>query len=453
MRVMTMSKVERFSCLSVVAMLAMLGSAPGCDEGEPASDDSQGADDGTEGGSNENGSNETDPSSPRTDEGGSDETTSDSSGDAEPVFAIPTEVFGPDFSTSTSYVPLTPSLDVARVELDNAREYPERASAATVGDYLFVAASTEPVIHRFSVAVDGMLVEEGSISFMNYGVPESFSIDPWGGYFINPEKAYIFNGTFGSHIVWNPTTFEIGGELPGPENILQEGYDLESVAVVRGNRMYRIFTLLNYDTWEFLVEPQYLAVYDLDNDEMLDMVQDSRCPQLYSRPFIDEQGDIYFSGWVWTPGLTLTAGYPASCALRIRNGEDTFDPEWQLNFAADLTDGREGAIMRYLGNGQALLDVFHAEMTTFDEATDPLELVQNPIWRLWTVDLQAMTGAPVDGLDFKAGGYQDVVIDDRTFIMVPNENYSETTAFEVVDGQALEKFKIQGNSYHMVKVR
>ena len=266
---------------------------------------------------------------------------------AKPLYAVPSEVYGADFADSTSYVPIVPSLDVEEISLDDAREVNGRSSIGKVGKWLFIAGSTEPIVKRFEVGEDGELKEDGSLNFMNYGVPEFFSIDAWGAVFISEEKAYIFNGSDGSHIVWNPTTLKITGEIKGPD-VTKEGYNLESIAVVRGKRMYRLFTLLNYDTWEFLPEPQYLAVYDLEKDEIIDMVEESRCPQLYSRPFIDEKDDIYFSGWVWTPGLTLTSDYPKSCALRIKKGQDKFDADWQLNFAEDLTDGREAGTVGFI---------------------------------------------------------------------------------------------------------
>ncbi|MEY2931845.1 MAG: hypothetical protein RL033_2594 [Pseudomonadota bacterium] len=369
-----------------------------------------------------------------------------------PIFAVPSEVYGADFATSNSYIPLVPSLDVERIEINRAREVTGRASVAAIGPWLFVASSSAPVVERFELAPDGSLREAGRISFMNYGLPEFFAIDAWGAVFISPEKAYLFNGNDGSQVIWNPTTLEITGEIPGP-GISRMGYSFESVVAVRGNRMYRIFTLLNYEAWEFPPAPQYLAVYDLTTDTLINTVEESRCPQLYSRPFIDERGDIYFSGWVWTPGLTLTSDYPASCALRVLAGQDTFDPSWQLDFAAEVTQGREAAVMRYLGGGKALLDVFHAERATIVPGTDPQELSNTPNWRLWSIDLESKTGAPVEGLDFRAGGYQDVEVGGRTFLMVPNDSYSETTALEVVDGHAAPRFVIQGSAYHMVKLR
>lgn len=366
-------------------------------------------------------------------------------------FVVPSEVYSPDFSTSTSYVPLVSSLDVSRIKLDDAKELDGRASVTAIGKWLYIASSGEPVVNRYTVNANGSLKAAGSLNFSNFGVPQYFSIDAWGAVFVSPEKSFIFNGTDGSHIVWNPTTMKITGEIPGPD-ITVSGYNLESIAVVRGNRMYRIFTALNYDTWEFLTEPQYLAVYDLETDTLIDLVEETRCPQLYSRPFVDERGDIYFSGWVWTPGLALTSDYPKSCALRVKAGEDTFDPKWKLDFGKDITDGREAGILRYVGDGQALLDVFHDERADIDDKTDPQELSNSANWRLWSVNLEEKSGAPVEGLGFKAGGYQDVQVGDRTFLMVPNETYSETTAYEIVDGKAVKGFKIQGSSYHMVQL-
>jgi hypothetical protein len=217
--------------------------------------------------------------------------------------------------------------------------------------------------------------------------------------------------------------------------------------------MYRIFTVLNYDSWDFPASPQYLAVYDLDTDRLLSMVEDSRCPQLYNRPFMDEQGDIYFSGWVWTPAIALVKDYPKSCALRVKAGQDVFDPTYKLDFAAQVTGGREAGVLRYVGNGKALLDVFYHERATITPTTDPEELANTPNWRLWGIDLATGAGGPIEGLDFKAGGYTDVQVDGRSFLMVPNEDYSLTTAYEVSNNKATPGFKVQGSSYQVVRVR
>lgn len=383
---------------------------------------------------------------------GNESDAGDGGDDSAAHFAIPTEIFGADFASSTSYVPIVPSLDVSRVELDDAREVNARATMATVGGFMFLASSSAPIIERFEVGSDGSLEPTGRLSFANHGLPEYFAIDEWGAVIVNAQKAYVFNTSDGSHVVWNPTTLEITGEIPGPD-IGREGYSFESIAILRGNRMFRVFTLLNYDTWEFLAAPQYLAVYDVETDELINLVEETRCPQLYSRPFGDESGDIYFSNFIWSPVLSLTGDFPPSCALRVKQGEEAFDPDFQLNFAQDITGGREAGILRYQGEGKALLDVFHDERVTVSEDTDAEELANTPSWRLWSVDLRSMTGTPLPDFDFKAAGYQDVAVDGRTFLMVPNDDYSETTSFEVIGGEVTERFKIQGSSYFMARVR
>ena len=167
---------------------------------------------------------------------------------------------------------------------------------------------------------------------------------------------------------------------------------------------------------------------------------------------MDENEDIYFSGWVWTPSLALTSDYPKSCALRVKKDEDVFDLDFQLNFA-DITEGREGAMLRYLGDGQALLDVFHAERAEINEDTDAQELANTPNWRLWKIDLDKKTGGPIESLDYKAGGFTDIAVDGRNFLMMPNEDYSETTAYEIKGDDAIKGFKIRGSSYQMQRVR
>lgn len=377
-----------------------------------------------------------------------DDTSDDGDSDDEDKdwFVVSTQVYG---DVKMSYLPVVSSLDVDEISINDALEVDGRSSVAKLGKWLFVAASTKPEVVRYTINGDGELVEDKRLNFANYGVPEFFAINEWGAVFVNEEKAYIFNGNDGSHVIWNPTTMKITGEIEAP-GIVKEGYDMESVAVVRGDRMYRLFTFLNYDTWEFLPQPQYLAVYDVEKDELLELEEEDRCVQLYALPSVDEDENIYFSGHVWTPGLSLTSDYPKSCALRVKAGEDNFDDDWQLNFA-DVTDGREAASLRYIGDGKALLDVFHDERTDIVEDTDPNELVSTANWRLWLVDLEEMSGAPLESVGFKGAGLTEIKLGDRRFLMLPNADWSETTAWELVGNDAEKRFKIEGNSYEMLK--
>jgi hypothetical protein len=322
-----------------------------------------------------------------------------------PFYAIATEVYGADFSTSTSFIRLVPSLDVAEIDLASAREYNGRATLGSAGNWLFIMDGEQPIVERFTVGADGSLTLDGELSFANYGMPY-WTIDAWGNTMVSPTKAYFTNPGDGSLIVWNPTSMAIVGEIPLP-TLAPADLELQSSpAYLQGDRLFRLFSWASFESFEFSRAPQQLGVYDTASDELLSLVEDNRCPALYSEPFADEAGALYFSNHVWSPMETLVKGAPQSCSLRVLAGETTFDPDWQFRYA-DFAGGREGAVLRYLGGGQALADIFHDERTTITDETDPSELGTSSNWRLWTVDLAAGTGAPIEGLDFKPGGYND----------------------------------------------
>jgi hypothetical protein len=368
-----------------------------------------------------------------------------------PLYAIATEIYGADFATSTSFVQLVSSLDTSEIDVASAREYNGRATVGSVGSWLFVMDGEEPIVDRFIVGADGSLTLDAQLSFANYGMPY-WTIDAWGNTMLSPTKAYLSNVADGSLIVWNPTSMEIVREIPLP-TLASADLELQSSpAVVRGDRLYRLFSWANFDTFEFSRAAQQLGVYDVASDELLSLAEDNRCPAVYSEPFADESGALYFSNHVWSPMETLVKGAPQSCSLRVLAGEAAFDPDWQLNYA-DFADGREGAVLRYLGNGQALADIFHDERTTITSDTDPSELGQSSNWRLWTLNLDTKVAAPIDGLDFKPGGYSDVHVGGRSFILMPSDDYARTTAYELLGGAAVRRFGIQGSAYHMVELQ
>jgi hypothetical protein len=367
-----------------------------------------------------------------------------------PRYAIATQIYGADFSSSTSFVRLLSSLDASEIELGVAREYNGRATVGSVGGWLYVMDGEQPVIDRFAVAADGTLTLEAQLSFANYGMPY-WAIAPWGNTMVSPTKAYLSNPADGSLLVWNPTTMQIVGEIPLPVTASPELELQVSPAHLRGDRLFILFSWANWDTFEFSSVPQQLAVYDTTSDRVLGVVEETRCPAIYSAPFEDEAGDLYFSNHVWSPMETLLKGAPQSCSLRVPSGEEAFDATWQLRYA-DVAGGREGAVLRYLGNGMALADIFYDERVKISAATDPTALGESSNWRLWSVDLRAGTGAPIEGLDFKPGGYNDVHVGGRSFILMPSADYARTTAYELVDGKALRRFGIRGLSSHMVEL-
>lgn len=382
--------------------------------------------------------------------GGDDSGGEGSGGGA--LYAVMYEVY--DDVGSNSYLSLLESLDIEEVDVARAREFGGgRAFIQEYGGKLFVGDANAPTVTRYSVTEDDQLVSEGTISFANYGL-DAGQFDAWNVTFIGPDKAYLLDFKEGTTIIWDPSTMEIVGDIAPPDGILREGLSLEGTpGVVRDGMLFRTFNWVDYDTAVYSTD-FLLAIYDVETDELLEVVEETRCPVPGNLVHLDEAGNIYFSNWIWPVAGTIMNDAPSPCVLRVNAGERVFDPAWTFRYA-DIADGREGAMFTYLDGGRALASVFYEEETSFDETTDPWEYVGSLNWRIWDVDLEAGTGAPLDGIDFNGGAFTPVELDDRLFLMIPGgaeENWA-TQIHEVAGGTASPRVKLPGWSYQLVKVR
>jgi hypothetical protein len=223
-----------------------------------------------------------------------------------------------------------------------------------------------------------------------------------------------------------------------------------SPGAVRGNRLFRAVSWDDFDAAKYSVE-QYLAIYDLESDTLVELIPESRCPSLGNRVDRDEAGNLYFSNWIWNVGETLLRDGPKSCALRLDAGADRFRDDWTLPYAS-MTEGREAAMFKYLGDGQALLSVFHAEDATIDESTAPDELVSTNNWRVWSLDVEAQRAALLPGIDPMAGAASTFQVGGRTLMLVPADEWSITHVYDISNGQANRSFDVNGWSFQLVQI-
>ncbi len=369
-----------------------------------------------------------------------------------PLYAVMYEVY--DDVSSTSYLSLLDSLDIDEVDSTQAREYGGgRAFVQTYNNWLFVGEAQTPTVHRYSVDAAGQLVGEASVNFSNFGLQEG-QFDSWNVTFISPEKAYLMDFREGRTIIWNPTKMEIIGAIEPAEEFYRQGLSLEgSPAALRDGLLFRTFDWVDYDSADY--ESDYLlAIYDVEKDELLELVEETRCPVPGNLVHQDESGNIYFSNWIWPVAGTLMRDEPQPCVLRIKPGESRFDSDWTLSYP-DVTDGRQGAMFTYLGKDQALISTFYDERTSFDAMTDPWGYVGSNNWRLWNLDLATMSGKPVEGIPYNGGAFTPALFDDRQFVMVPGgseEGYA-TQLYELDGGEGKPYVKLPGWSYQFVKLR
>lgn len=368
----------------------------------------------------------------------------------EPLYAVMFEVY--DDVGSNSYLSLIDTLDIDELDVAASREFAGgRAFLQSYNGWIFVGDPTTPVVTRYSVSKDGQLVEDGDIGFANYGL-DAGSLDDWNINFISEDKAYLFDFREGRTIIWNPTTLEITGEITAPDELFREGWSLEgSPGVVRDGLLYRTFDFANYDTAEQSDEI-WLGVYDVEKDELVELVEEERCGALGNLVHVDEEGTIYFSSWIWNVADTKLYDGPSACVLRINEGESTFDQDWQLDYSA-FTEGREGAMFSYMGDGHVLFSAFHDENLTIDEETDPWAYAGSQNWSVWSYELGADEATRVKGLDLNAGAFTPLNLEGRAFIMVPNSTWSSTQLYEIEGNEATPSLNVPGWSYQFKKVR
>jgi hypothetical protein len=381
-----------------------------------------------------------------------DESTTPSGNDAGPVYAVMYQVY--DDVGSTSYLSLLDSLDIAEIDQSQAREFGSgRAFVQTYDGKLFVGDAESPTVTSYTLGADGELVTGKTISFALYGLDKG-QFDTWNVTFISPTKAYLLDFRDGTTIIWNPTTMEIIGDIPPAAEFYREGYSFESTpGALRDGLLFRTVNFVNYDDAQYPSD-FLLAIYDVESDQLLELVEETRCPVPGNLVHRDEAGNIYFSNWVWPTAGALMHDAPTPCVLRIKSGEDRFDPEWTFDYR-EVTDGRQGAMFTYLADGQALLSAFYDERTSFDETTDPWSYVGSPNWRIWSADVESKQGAPLDGVDFNGGAFTPLKFGDELFLLVPggeSVNWA-TQLYQVTEGGAESRVQLPGWSYQMVKLR
>jgi len=367
-----------------------------------------------------------------------------------PLYAIASSVFGD--TGSTTYVNLLDSLDVRLIDYARTREFRGGATISAIGGKLFVADGEAPVITRYLVKDDRTLQEDGRISFGNYGLKTA---PFYASTFVSPTKVYQHHEKV-RRIVWNPAALEIGKLADAPGIALER--DGRNVApsfdrgsVIRDNRVFHSFSWFDKD-YRTAAATSQIAVYDATTDQLVALT-DIPCPatEIATK---DEAGNLYFSNWVFSLTAPLTSkDAPKNCIVRVSAGKESIDQDWTVRIA-DLTGGREGAALRYLKNGKAVLAVFHHEDVKFDGVDDHKLVWGGDTWRLWLVDLKSKTAKPIEGIHRITGGYYLFEFEGRFFALLPSKDYAKTTAYEIFEnGTAVPHFETRGWAYQFVKVR
>jgi len=371
-----------------------------------------------------------------------------------PLYALATTVYGADDAV-TSYVTLTDGLDISELPEEEAREFPGYSFISTANGKLLVSDGESPTITSYDIGSDQSWQETARVNFGNHGLSG-------GGagferhWFLDPSTAYLTLEVTG-RIVWSPAEMVILGvmedsALPSERDGLVLDATFNRQPRMLNGPILKPFYYRDSD-WFLFGDTTSIAVYDpATNAEQA--IIDVPCPSL-EVPSQDEGGNTYYSTWTYGPVLGLYGLGPELCVRRITS-DSALDESWTPDLRA-WTGGRPVNVFRYMREGKAVATVLHSDEVDIDfsagyDEEEALELDNH--WRLWLFDLDAETARPIDGIEGIGSGFFWANFDGRTFIFVPNADWSRSSVYELdVDGTSTKRFETRGFINDWIRVR
>jgi hypothetical protein len=205
--------------------------------------------------------------------------------------------------------------------------------------------------------------------------------------FESAERAYISLGNAGKIIIFNPASMTQTGSIDLSSYALGDASPDPGVILYRNGKLY--VACLQTSDGITSSHPAQLLVIDLENGKQVTSITDSRAtyasnPSSPGSMFFSEEGDLYLycmSSWGFVPGQR--SGF-----LRIRNGEDHFDPSYFFNisdyYIANIQSNKLDYLhrMEYAGNG-----IVYATGNIPGLASNPPDYVKDKTYGAFRADL------------------------------------------------------------------
>lgn len=401
--------------------------------------------------------------------GDGDETTTlrddgGSAGDGSATGAPPSAAQGPAILVTglipsldgfVLYVGALPELPTGELSYSRFREFTAQDGYVyTHGGYVYVWDGQAREMTRFSVDEAYELVEGPRVSFAARLPGSSHHV------FISPTRAYSLSSDLDEVLVWDPEAMLITGSIPMqmPQRpATMESFAYYSPGQIMGDKV--IWEVVSADSNDNIAHPStLLAIANTDNEEPVRFIEDTRCVG-GGGGRVDEQGNYYVrAGALWGQYAAFGEGSQSvrTCLLRINAGEETFDPDFMVDFR-ELTGSYVNYPWFHVAGSRYLAHAWDPALplpATVDEYYAP---EAGPQFRQLLVDVEARTAEPYPHL---AGGRlissDEFAIDGVSYYQLSQTGYVPGGSADIVELRpegVVRRFSVTGSLWALARIR
>lgn len=272
------------------------------------------------------------------------------------------------------------------LDLDDVVSFDGDFTYTGFGGAIYVGLEEDPRIERWIVNEDGQLELDDEVSFMAYGVQETFGGSHNVIQIIDEETAWFFDHGNGRAIYFDPSDMKANGTTIDYSEIY-DGLDLDSdwpdIGDIGRVGEYLAVPMFWYSGEDDTIPVETRVALISTEDESVTIATDTRCAGS-SVMSNDSEGNLYIGPHAAAALYSAAgdAGDTVPCIIRIKNGEDEIDQDYLVNLNELSGDKAVGGL--YQGPGDlGFVFQFEGDPTVGARARFEDE------WTLYRIDLGA----------------------------------------------------------------
>ncbi|MEM1416256.1 MAG: hypothetical protein AAGH15_15215 [Myxococcota bacterium] len=374
---------------------------------------------------------------------GMDTGADDAGADDDRAYVVGSRIRTPD--GRVFFATLVPDLAARELDLSTSLELSGFARSYAFDGSLFTMDSESLQIVRHDVAEDLSIREADRFSMAGLGF-RRFNL---AFVFLDPERALYVDDENYQVVRWNPREMALDG-MASIDELIRDDFELDILSLHPvGDRVLVPFAWTLIDDFR-LIPTVNVAILDATTGELLGVAEDDRCAAA-GGGFVGPEGDLYVIGdnGAGVYGVFGDNDLGPPCLLRIRAGEDDFDPDYYVDLRA-LTGAAEVARITGLPNGQAAVRAVLPEVDP-DSVDNPIQLTLAEIWDWTLIDVTEPSARSL-GIPPSAATFPPFTVDDQ-LVLIREAFAGFSTFYLVDDGVVTESVTADGELLQLGRIR